>query len=216
MMRYADTGSTQCGINTPMGRCIGVLVALFALTFLGTCSRAPETEEAMMQEGLNALYTRRDPTAAVAQFRKMLERNPTHYGAVFQLAMALDQAGKPGEARPLWERMLLMAEAAQDQGTADMVRARLPSDAMQSAEESMRAGLDAFYTQRDPHTAIVKFRKVLEQNPVHYGATFQLASALDTAGKRDEARPWWEQVLRMAEGYNDKQTADTARARLAP
>ena len=199
-----------------MSRCIGMLIALCAFTFLATCSRAPETDETMMQEGLNALYTRRDPTAAVAQFRKVLERNPTHYGATFQLAMALDQAGKPGEARPLWERMLRMAEAAQDQGTADMVRARLPSGVIQSAEEPMRTGLDALYTQRDPHTAIAQFRKVLEQNPTHYGATFQMASALDAAGKRDEARPWWEKVLRLAEGYNDQQTADTARARLAP
>ena len=80
----------------------------------------------------------------------------------------------------------------------------------------MRAGLDAFYTQRDPRTAVVQFRKVLEQNPTHYGATFQLASALDAAGKWHEARLWWEQVLRLAEGYNDKQTADMARARLVP
>jgi tetratricopeptide (TPR) repeat protein len=79
----------------------------------------------------------------------------------------------------------------------------------------MQAGLDALYIRRDPDMAAAQFLKVLERNPNYYGATFHLAYALDAAGKRDEARPWWEKVLRMAESYNDKQTADTARARLA-
>jgi hypothetical protein len=35
--------------------------------------------------------------------------------------------------------------------------------------------------------------------------------ALDRGGKRDEARPLWEKVLKMAEGYQDA----AARARLA-
>ena len=55
---------------------------------------------------------------------------------------------------------------------------------------------------------------MLGQNPTHYGATFQLASALDAAGKRRQARPVWEKVLAMAEGYHDAATAATARARL--
>ena len=78
----------------------------------------------------------------------------------------------------------------------------------------MRAGLDALYTRRDPIEAAAQFRQVLEQNPNHYGATYQLASALDAAGKQDEAHPLWEKVLQMAEESNDKPTADTARARL--
>jgi cytochrome c-type biogenesis protein CcmH/NrfG len=78
----------------------------------------------------------------------------------------------------------------------------------------MQTGLDALYTQSDPNTATTLFQKVLERNPTHYGATYQLATALDRAGKPAEARPLWEKVLQMAEGNNDKQTADTARARL--
>ena len=78
----------------------------------------------------------------------------------------------------------------------------------------MQAGLDLLYTRRDPAAAAVEFRKVLALNPAHYGATYQLAVALDQAGKPAEARPLWEQALRMSEGYNDKETADTARARL--
>ncbi len=178
------------------------------------------TEEGMMKSGLYALSTRGDPNGAAAQFRKVLEQNPTHYGATFQLAMALDQAGKPAEARPLWEKALKMAEGYNDKETASTARARLgkPDVALSEAasqEAMMKAGVDLLYTTRDPNGAAVQFRKVLERNPSHYGATFQLAMALDRAGKPGEARPLWEKALKMAEGYNDKPTADTARARLA-
>jgi Tfp pilus assembly protein PilF len=78
----------------------------------------------------------------------------------------------------------------------------------------MRLGLDALYQQHDPDTAAGYFRKLLEQNPSHYGAHYQLAAALDAAGKREEARGWWEQMLSMAEATGDNVTADTARGRL--
>lgn len=98
-----------------------------ALAQLGKADIAGEAaiQEAMMKTGLDLLYTRRDPEMAAVQFRKVLERNPTHYGAIFQLAMALDRARKPNEARPLWEKMLKMAESHNDKQTIDTVRARL-------------------------------------------------------------------------------------------
>ena len=43
----------------------------------------------------------------------------------FQLASALDQAKKPAEARPYWEKALKLAEAAKDAKTAEAARARL-------------------------------------------------------------------------------------------
>jgi hypothetical protein len=78
----------------------------------------------------------------------------------------------------------------------------------------MKAGLDALYEKHNYDKAIEQFRKVLERNPTHYGATFQLARAFDRAGRQAEAYPLWEKVLRMAEMYNDRITADTARAHL--
>ena len=79
----------------------------------------------------------------------------------------------------------------------------------------MKAGVDALYTRHDREEAAAQFRKLLEWNPNHYGATFQLARALDQGGKRGEARPWWEKALKMAEASHDKVTAAAARARLA-
>ena len=83
------------------------------------------SEEIWMKAGLDALYTRNDPDTAAAQFRQVLELNPMHYGAVYQLATALDRSGRPTEARPLWEKMLKMAEASNDQPTLQTVRQRL-------------------------------------------------------------------------------------------
>jgi len=170
--------------------------------------------DAVMQAGLDALYTKRDPEAAIVEFRKMLQRDPGHYGANYQLAKSLDLAGRPDEARPFWEKALKTAESVKDESVIATVRQRLTQPDVVSADAWMRRGIDALYKQRDPNAAITDFRQALELNPQHYGATYQLAAALDAAGKKDEAPPYWEQALKMAETYGDKPTADTARARL--
>jgi len=174
-------------------------------------------EEALMKRGLDALHTQNDPATAALRFREVLAQNPRHYGATFQLATALDRAGRPDDATGYWEKMLPMAEAAKDQETAATARRRLQARAGPASDEAtlMKTGLDDLYTRHDPGAAADQFRKVLERNPTHYGATYQLATALDRGGKPAEAHPLWEKVLTMAEGYKDKATADTARARLA-
>src|SRR2546426_446236 len=104
------------------------LVPLFLCSWLG-CSPKPaaDDDEVLMKAGVEALHTRHDPETAIADFRKVLEHTPAHYGATFQPATALDAAGKRAEARPLWEKMLQMAEASKDIETADKARARLHS-----------------------------------------------------------------------------------------
>lgn len=173
----------------------------------------PLDAEAQMKAGLAALYTRNDPQAAAAAFRKVLVLDPTHYGATYQLATALDQLQQPAEAEPVWRKVLVMADGYQDTATADTARTRLGDS--RTAETRMQAGLDEFYARGDPTAAAALFRGVLEQNPTHYGATYQLAAALDAAGERNEARAFWEKMLPMAEAINDQATIDMARARLA-
>ena len=182
---------------------------------------AASTAADPMAAGLEALYEKHDPAAAAALFREVLARNPQHYGATYQLATALDQAGKPAESRPLWAKMQAMAEAIRDTATADRARARLAEiDRVASAGadpdgETMRRGIEALHTKQDPVAAAALFRQVLAHNPDHYGATFQLATALDQANKPAEARPIWTRVLELAEAINDAPVAATARARLA-
>jgi Flp pilus assembly protein TadD len=84
-----------------------------------------DQDERLMSAGLDALRTQHDPERAAALFREVLAHTPTHYGATYQLAVALDAAGRPGEARPVWEQMLQMAAAAHDEGTVRAARRRL-------------------------------------------------------------------------------------------
>jgi tetratricopeptide (TPR) repeat protein len=195
-------------------RTLGIFASLALGSALG-CSRAEETPDALMSRGVESMYTKSDPEAAARDFRKILARNPEHYGANYQLAVALDRTGKPAEARPLWEKVLAMAEAVKDDKTADTARKRLGVPLPAPEDAAMNAGLAALYEKKEPAAAVVEFRKTLELNPNHYGATFQLAKALDQAGRPAEARPFWEKALRMAEGFKDVQTAAIARERLA-
>jgi tetratricopeptide (TPR) repeat protein len=181
----------------------------------GCAAPATFDEEGVMNAGLRALYGRRDAAAAARSFRRVLDHNPAHFGATYQLAIALDQAGNPAEARQWWEKVLPMAESYKDEVTAAKARARLAGkEDTSNTQELMQAGLDALNKQHDPAAAIARFRAVLEINPTHYGATYQLAAALDAAGRKDEARAQWNQTLKMAESYKDEATAAKARARL--
>lgn len=191
------------------------ILAVLVLASATACSKKEETPDALMRKGLDSLYVRNDPEAAAVALRAVLAKNPEHYGATFQLAVALDRCGRTAEAGPVWEKSLAMAEAVKDEKTADAARKRLGLPGPSPADAAMKAGLDALYHKKDVAAAIVEFRKVLALNPEHYGATYQLATALDLAGKRDEARPLWKKTLEMAKGYKDKATMDTATARLA-
>ncbi len=195
-----------------------VAVAIVAAACGGDQS-APENSgvspaDARMKEGLTLLYERGDAFGAEAAFRDVLKANPSHYGAHFQLARAIDREGKPAEARPLWEEMLKSAESIKDTATANMVRARLAMPDTVGTDGMMAAGMNSLYRLNDPNAAADQFKKVLEKNPNHYGATYQLAAALDKSGKRAEAKPYWEKVLAMATTYKDDATMATAKARL--
>lgn len=82
-------------------------------------------------------------------------------------------------------------------------------------QSEMTAGLTALYQDNNPVAAIARFRAVLARNPEHFGATFQLAKALDRAGQPDEALIVWKKMLEMAEAAKNTETAAAARARLA-
>jgi len=175
-----------------------------------------------MAEGLDALYALKDPAKAVARFREVLASDPNHYGATYQLATALEQAGDIAAARATWLKMVTMAEANRDDATLAHARSRLalsepppPTAAALPTDDpladQMRLGLAELYEKKDAVRAAKIFREVLAKNPKHYGATFQLATALEQAGKRDEAKPYWTKTLEMAEAIKDTQTAAIAR-----
>lgn len=82
-------------------------------------------ETFLMARGLDLLYSRQDAANAAGHFKLVLQRNALHYGANFQLAMALDRAGQPAEARAYWVKVLDMATSYKDAGTVEAARARL-------------------------------------------------------------------------------------------
>ena len=86
--------------------------------------------------------------------------------------------------------------------------------ALKDVPALMQAGLDALYTRHDPAAAAARFRDVLARDPEHYGATVQLAKALDASGIGAEAAHWWTRVLTLAQEAGDSVTAATARKRL--
>ena len=83
-----------------------------------------QSEAELMDRGLKLLYTDADPVAAEQTFRDVLKRNPNHYGAHYQLAMALDRGGKPTEARPIWQEVARLSESIKDEKTANDARRR--------------------------------------------------------------------------------------------
>jgi len=140
---------------------------------------------------------------------------PGHY----YVGRALEDLGRRAEALDAYRRAV---ELNPDHVASTHALARLsqaeedgpePEEARVQAS-IMEAGVDALYRRDDPATAIDRFREVLARNPTHYGATYQLAAALDRAGRREEARALWEQTLRMAEEFRDEATAAKARSRL--
>jgi Tfp pilus assembly protein PilF len=173
-----------------------------------------DPDSVTMARGLDLLYKRSDPIGAEAAFREVLLRNPTHYGAEYQLAVALDRGGKPADARTAWEAALKNALAINDTTSARTARARLAAPDTASQEAMMVLGLDLLRRQNNPTAAVEQFRKVLQRNPTHYGATYQLAMALDQSGQAAQARPLWQKVLGMATLYKDEPTAQAARLRL--
>jgi hypothetical protein len=78
-----------------------------------------------MRQGLADIFKENRPDKAIREFRKVLARNPEHYGGNFQLARALDMTGASREARPYWIKTLELASRFGDAQTAGVARERL-------------------------------------------------------------------------------------------
>ncbi len=165
-----------------------------------------------MQNGLQLLYDRQQPAAAAKVFREILAELPTHYGASFHLARAVERTERPDVAIESWNKVLKMAQDYSDKPTEELVRQAI---AALKVAPIMTQGLTELYERHQPEEAAKQFRSVLKLMPTHYGATYQLAVALDEAKRPEEARPLWTKALEMARSYRDDPVAVTATARLA-
>jgi len=203
--------------SSTYSRRAAIVVALVVVASSAACgdtSAKTDTEADMMTRGVNLMYQGNDPSGAEAVFRQLLARNPTHYGAHYQLAVALDRTAKPKDARVEWTEVQRIADAIQDTTTLGTARRRLASPDTASQDAMMAAGMSLVFGKGDFRAAAAQFRSILERNPTHYGATYQLAAVLDRMGEPAQARPLWVKVLGMATTYRDDKTIQAARDRL--
>jgi tetratricopeptide (TPR) repeat protein len=154
-----------------------------------------------------------DVNRSILLLQRLLAQNPDDPALLQTLAAKLDGASRVDEARPLWARLEANAAASATQHGAARDRLHGAHDEADRARW-MEEGVAALYDRHDTETAIDRFRRILAQDPMHYGASFQLARALDAAGRRLEAVVMWSQVLTMAERAGDKETAKLATAAL--
>jgi hypothetical protein len=80
---------------------------------------------AVMRAALGAFYERANAAEAVPLFRKVLAAQPNHYGAMYQLAKALDVTGARVESTQWWTRVLAEARLVGDTVTAKQASQRL-------------------------------------------------------------------------------------------
>jgi len=148
--------------------------------------------------------------AALSAANEAVDLRPDHDRTHFYLGRVLEKLGRRGEALAAYQRALALNPRDTEAEQAAAQLAQLTED-----EDEMGAGLYALRTLKNPEEAAARFRRVLARTPTHYGATYQLATALDLAGHPDEARPLWEKMLAMAEASHDEPVAEAARTRLA-
>lgn len=85
----------------------------------------PTSTEAAMRAGLVRHYRLGDSVTAADRYRAALAVDPRHYGAHYQLAVALLGAGRRDEALAAWARFVPLAEAIGDRASIEAAPAEL-------------------------------------------------------------------------------------------
>jgi hypothetical protein len=91
----------------------------------------------MMNEALSLIYRHGDYRSAIALLNRILEILPTHFGAMWQKAEALERFGRTGKAIEAWDAVI---EEATAKGYADLAAAKVRRAALQKLENNQREG----------------------------------------------------------------------------
>jgi protein O-mannosyl-transferase len=141
-----------------------------------------------------ALERLKRPDPALDEYRQVTKLDPLHADAWFAQGRLLEEKGRFAEAA-----------AAFDHSLAANPR---------SSDAAMRAGLLLQHHLGDPGAAVDRYRTVLALAPRHYGAHYQIATALLATGRTAEAKAAWAEFVPLAEAIRDKATLDGAPAAL--
>ena len=171
----------------------------------------------LMNEGVQLLNDPASASLALQRFDRVLAINPGHYGARYQRARALDLALDLEVARQAWSAVLPEAERTRDIEAAQWAAARISDLDVRIASLSsvMNEGVDLLHNQQVPDRAVPLFQEVLTGWPSHYGASYQLAVALERSGQRQAARNAWSRVLENAQAIGEQADGQAAREALA-
>lgn len=150
--------------------------------------------------------------------------NPQFALAHFYRGTALQRLGRLGEASDAYQRAttidtqmtnawfaqgVLREQRGDWAGAADAFDLALVANPT-NADAAMRAGLIYHHRLANPARAIDHYRTVLRLVPTHYGAHFQIATALLDANRLSEARAAWREFVPLAQAIGDKASLDAA------
>jgi cytochrome c-type biogenesis protein CcmH/NrfG len=172
------------------------------------------SDDRLMHDGVEALYVRKDPVVAEHFFAMILARNAAHYGANFQLARALDAQGRGADAVQTWNRVLQLSAMNKDRRTAAIAADRLAREPHLDDQTLMSLAIHVRYDLPDPKRSVAMFRELVRRNPDNADMTYELASALDAAGEREQARSVWEREMLLASAAQDETMVTLVRKRL--
>lgn len=181
---------------------------------LGVAETTPSADAATLLAAGRAARAQRDSSRAVTLFERAVDKSIDRRDALHSLGEALDHVARPDEARPVWTELLRVALRADDFDRAARATLRLDPPTPSEDQAAMTEGLRALYEQNDTAAAIAVFGELARRAPTHLGASYQLAAALDRAGRREDARPVWNRVVLLATGFGDEKTAEDARSHL--
>ena len=94
--------------------------------------------EKQMDKGVDLLHVQKRPDDAVAVFKKVRSAWATHYGARYQLALALEQSGQNNAAEGAWSQFLDVAEATNNR--EDIQAAKAAISRVRALQESREPG----------------------------------------------------------------------------
>lgn len=174
---------------------------------------AASAEQAMIQ-GLSMLHEHGDPEAAILHFSTILEDNPDHYGALYQIASAFERTQQLYLAHLTWVKFEPMARQSNDAPSLSHAQARIAAlkERMADLEDKMGTGVDLLHGQSRPADALPYFEDIRSAWPSHYGARYQHALALEQTGQHSAAENAWLLFLTSAEENKNREDIQAARA----
>jgi len=180
---------------------------------LATDLNDPAIEQSMNQ-GVSLLHELGDPEAAIRHFSAVLEHNPEHYGALYQIATAFERTQELYLAHETWGKFEPLARQSEDAPSLSHAQERIATlkNRMAALEEKMGTGVDLLHAQGRPADALPYFEDIRNAWPSHYGARYQHALALEQTGKHEASENAWLQFLTSAEANNNREDTEAAKA----